>query len=250
MLKKTETATKPVRGVPFTRFVGDLDRKKIMLIANSGIAPRLKSFSEPKEGYYTYPRETQIDELYLPKRHIGLEDVGSDLNCLFPIHVLQELADEGYIKEPTDEHISVYGFHFVSRHIRKIVAPRIAEVVDASDAGAAVILGGCLMCHRIAAVVQKAIEDRGIPTVMISQYPKMTQYYDVSRIFYPVGFRPGHAVGPPNAPELHKKVLKDALQVLLEASEPLTLIEKKYPEYPDPSPKRKYWKRFEIIENV
>jgi len=250
MLKKTVTATKPVRGIPFTRFVGDLDRKKIMLVANSGIAPRFKSFSEPKEGYYTYSKEIQIDELHLLKRHIGLEEVESDLNCLFPIAGLRVLAEEGYIKEPTEEHISVYGFHFVARHIRKVVAPQIAEVVEASDAGAAVILGGCLMCHRIAAVVQRAIEDRGIPTVMISQYPKMTQYYDVSRIFYPVGFRPGHAVGPPNKPELHKQVLKDALQVLVEVSEPLTLIEKKYTEYPDPRPKRKYWKRSEMVEGV
>lgn len=250
MLKKTETATRPVRGIPFTRFVGDLDRKKIMLVSNAGIAPRFKSFSEPTEGYYIFSKDIQIDELYIPKRHPGLEDVHNDLNCLFPIEPLRKLAKEGMIKEPTEEHLSVYGFHFVARHIKKIVAPHIAEIVEASDTGAAVIIGGCLMCHRIGAIVQKAIEDRGIPTVMISQYPKLSQYYDVSRIFYPVGFRPGHAVGPPDNPKLQKKVLADALQVLVDATEPLTLIEKEYPEYPDPRPKRKYRKRLKMVEHV
>ena len=145
MIKKPDTATRPVRGIPFTRFVGDLDRKKVMLVTNAGIAPRFKSFSEPKEGYYIYSKDVQIEELHIPKRHFGTEDIGSDFNCLFPIDRLRELEQEGFIKEPTDEHISVFGFHLVMRHMRKVVAPHIAEIVEASDAGAAVILGGCLM---------------------------------------------------------------------------------------------------------
>lgn len=240
MLKKTDTATKPVRGVPFTRFVGDLNRKKIILVASAGIAPRLQEFKEPEAGYYVYPKDIQIEDLYLPKKHFGVEDVEKDLNALFPINSLRELAKEGVILAPTDEHVSLYGYHFVMGHIRNVVAPHIAEVVEGADAGGAVILGGCIFCHRMAAVIQRAIEDRGIPSVTISQYPKMSLYYEVPRILYPVGFRTGHAVGPPNYPELHKKVLQDAVELLASATEPLTLVEKEYPEYPHPRPKRKY----------
>ncbi|HDL17779.1 MAG TPA: hypothetical protein ENH29_01870 [Bacteroidetes bacterium] len=243
MLKRTDTATKPVKGVPFTRFVGDLNRKKIILVASSGIAPRLQEFREPETGYYVYPKEIQIDDLYLPKKHFGIEDIEHDLNVLFPIDSLRALAEEGLILAPTDEHVSMYGYHFVIGHIRNVVAPYIAEVVEGADAGGAIILSGCMFCHRMAAVLQRAIEDRGIPSVIVSQYPKMSLYYEVSRIFYPVGFKTGHAVGPPNFPELHKKVLKDALELLVSATEPLTLVEKEYPEYPDPRPKRKYLRK-------
>ncbi len=232
MLRKSATATRPVRGKPFTRFVGDLNRKKIILVTTAGIAPRLQGFSEPEEGFYVYPTTVQIDDLYLPHRHFGIEEVESDLNCLFPIDRLRELAGSGVIQAPTEEHLSVYGFHLIKGHVRKVLAPRLAELVEAADAGAAIILGGCLFCHRIAGVVQKAIEDRGIPTVIISQYPLLSQYYGAARIFAPVGFQPGHAVGPPNYPDLQRQVLRDAIEILPVVNEPLTLVEKVYPEYP------------------
>ncbi len=232
MFRKSETATRPTRGIPFARFVGDLDRKRIMLISTAGIAPRLKDFEEPERGFYLFDQDVQLDDLYLPQRHLGLVDVEDDLNCLFPIDRLRELAEDKVILKPTDVHISVYGYHLLIGHIRRVVAPVIAEEVEAVEADGVVVLAGCLFCHRIAAIVQKTVEDRGIPTVTVSQYPRLSYFYGVSRILYPVGFHPGHAVGLPNHPDMQRQVLYDALQLLVTATEPLTIEEKNYPDYP------------------
>ncbi len=233
MLRRSETGMQPVRGIPFARFVGDLERKRILLLSTSGIVPRLQEFEEPEKGYYLLDQDIQLDELYLPKRHFQEKNVDEDLNCLFPIDRLRELASEGIIQAPAEKHVSVYGFHLVIRHIRRVVAPLIAEEVEAVEADGVIVLSGCVFCHRIAAIVQKTIEDRGIPTVAVSQYPRLTYFYGVSRILYPVGFRPGHAVGLPNRPEMQRRVLLDALNLLVNATEPLTLVQKHYEGYPE-----------------
>jgi len=251
ILKRSPTAVEPVRGVPFTRFIGSLDRKKIMLVSTAGIAPRLQEFQEPERGYYLLDADIRLADLYLPRRHFRLEDFDEDLSCLFPVDALLQLSDEGVIGGVPDYHISVYGFHLVIHQIRRHVAPLIAEEVEAADAGGVIVLAGCLFCHRVAAVVQKTIEDRGIPTVTISQYPRLSLFYGVSRILYPYGFRPGHAVGLPNRPDMHRQVLKDALDLLVNATQPLTLVEKTYPEYPAIPVRWKYgrWmKRFAPAE--
>ena len=92
-------------------------------------------------------------------------------------------------------------------------------------------------------IIQKAIEDRGIPSVTISQYPRLSRLYHVSRIVYPVGFLPGHIVGPPNFAELQREVLRDALELLTTATNPLSILEKEYPQYPvQPIKKRfQFW---------
>jgi|GEM_PF-195772 D-proline reductase (dithiol) PrdB len=248
MLRRAPTATKPVRGFPFTRFVGDLDRKRIMLVSTAGIAPRLHQFEEPEKGYYRLDRDVRIEDLHLPNRHFNLEDVDEDLNCLFPIDALRRLVQEGVVGHTTDYHLSIYGFHLVLHQIRRSVAPLIAEEVEAADADGVVVLAGCLFCHRIAAVVQRAIEDRGIPAVGISQYPRLSLFYGVSRVLYPVGFRPGHAVGLPGHPEMHRTVLRDALELLVSATQPLTLVRKEYEGYPMIEPKwKRWWKEEKLI---
>ena len=240
MLRRSETATRPVRGMPFARFVGDLSRKQIMLMTTAGVVPRLKEFQEPEHGYYLLDGDIQVDDLYVPRRHFQVEDVEEDLNCLFPIDRLRELAAEGVIKAPTEKHIAVYGFHLIIGHIRRNVAPLIAEEVEAADADAVIVLSGCVFCHRIAAIIQKTVEDRGIPTVAVSHYTRLSAFYGVSRILHPVGFRPGHAVGLPNHPEMQRQVLLDALELLQTATEPVTLVEKHYDGYPEFVPR---WRR-------
>ncbi len=245
MLVNSETATRPVRGMPFTRFLGDLNRKKLMLISTSGVAPRLTGFHEPQNRFFMIPDDVRASDLYLSRRHTGLEEMESDLNCVFPIERLREIAASGLIQSTTTKHISVNETHLVTLSVRSSIAPRIAELVEAEDAGGAIVLGVGVLGHRISAIVQKAVEDRGIPTVTISQYPRLSRFYNVSRIVHPVGFLPGHLVGPPDWPELQRQVLQDAIEFLVAAREPLSLLEKDYPDYPVQPPKR----RFQLLDH-
>ena len=240
MLINTETATRPVRGIPFTRFLGDLNRKTILLISTSPIAPRHTSARQPQDAFYKVSNKIKASDLHLVTRSPILESIQQDLNCVFPIERLRELAELGYILATTTNHICLDSTHLITKNVRGDLALKIAELDEAEEADGAVVLGAGVLGHRNSAIIQKAVEDRGIPSVTISQYPRLSRLYHVSRIVYPVGFIPGHIVGPPNNQELQRKVLFDAIQFLSVATGPLSVIEKEYPEYPIHSTKKRF----------
>lgn len=72
---------------------------------------------------------------------------------------------------------------------------------------------------------------RGIPTVLITVSPEASRQMRPPRALYPKGFKIGHSLGRPFQRELQKRVLRDALELLLEPPRPGEIIERTYPEY-------------------
>lgn len=87
------------------------------------------------------------------------------------------------------------------------------------------------MCHRTVVAVQREIEMRGLSTVLITVSPEASRQMRPPRALYPKGFNIGNAVGRPLMPELHKRVLRDALMMIKEPPRPGEIIERDYPEY-------------------
>lgn len=79
--------------------------------------------------------------------------------------------------------------------------------------------------------VQREIEMRGIPTVLITVSPEVSKQMRPPRALYPKGFRIGNSLGGPAMTDLHKKVLRDALGLFKEPPRPGEVIEREYPEY-------------------
>lgn len=72
---------------------------------------------------------------------------------------------------------------------------------------------------------------RGIPTVLITVSPEVSKQMRPPRTLYPRGFQIGNSLGRPGMRELQKKVLRDALGLLLAAPRPGENIVIEYPEY-------------------
>ena len=72
---------------------------------------------------------------------------------------------------------------------------------------------------------------RGIPTVLITVSPDTSKLMRPPRALYPKGFNIGNSLGKPGMADLHKKVLRDALSLLIEPPRPGEVIEREYPEY-------------------
>jgi hypothetical protein len=72
---------------------------------------------------------------------------------------------------------------------------------------------------------------RGIPTVLITVSPEVSKQMRPPRALYPKGFKIGNSMGRPGMPDLHKRVLGDALGLLKEPPRPGEVIEREYPEY-------------------
>ena len=87
------------------------------------------------------------------------------------------------------------------------------------------------MCHRTVVAVQREIEMRGIPTVLITVSPEVSKQMRPPRALYPKGFKIGNSLGRPFMPDLHKAVLRDALSLLKGPPRPGEIIEREYSEY-------------------
>ena len=64
--------------------------------------------------------------------------------------------------------------------------------------------------------VQRALEMIGIPTVLITVEPEESQQARPPRALCPKGFIAGHSLGRPNNSNLQKRIVMDALRLLLE----------------------------------
>ena len=76
----------------------------------------------------------------------------------------------------------------------------------------------------------------GLPTVLITLRPVASREMGPSRAISPVGFLLGDCLGPPNQPDLQRRVLRDALRRWEAREEPGNIWEMIYPDYqPDPT---------------
>jgi hypothetical protein len=79
--------------------------------------------------------------------------------------------------------------------------------------------------------VQREIEMRGIPTVLITVSPEVSAQMRPPRALYPKGFKIGNSLGRPLMRELQRQVLRDALILLTENTRPGDFITREYPDY-------------------
>ncbi len=79
--------------------------------------------------------------------------------------------------------------------------------------------------------VQREIEMRGIPTVLITVSPEVSAQMRPPRALYPKGFKIGNSLGRPGLRQLQRTVLRDALTLLTENTRPGEVVTRAYPAY-------------------
>ena len=72
---------------------------------------------------------------------------------------------------------------------------------------------------------------KGISTVLITVSPEVSAQMRPPRALYPKGFKIGNSLGRPGMRDLHKKVLRDALNLLSQNTRPGDTTTIEYPEY-------------------
>ncbi len=72
---------------------------------------------------------------------------------------------------------------------------------------------------------------KGIPTVLITVSPEVSAQMRPPRALYPKGFKIGNSLGRPGMRDLQKKVLRDALALLMQNTRPGETITIEYSEY-------------------
>ena len=133
--------------VPFTPFEKELSRATIALVTAGGV--HLKSqagFNIADElGDLTFRvigADTPASDLMVTHHHYNHRDADQDINVVFPLDPLRELAAAGFIGKVAPEHVGFMGYTMQLKAMYAQTAPQIAEHIDRQARADAVILTG------------------------------------------------------------------------------------------------------------
>ncbi|AZT91316.1 D-proline reductase (dithiol) protein PrdB [Caldicellulosiruptor changbaiensis] len=199
----------------FTPLTKDLKDCVVALVTAAGVHLKSqKPFNLAGDfSYREIPGDTPSSELMVTHGGYDNTDVNKDINCMFPIDRLRELAQEGFIRGVAKIHIGFMGGGGNTQKFTEETGPAIARLLKETGVDAAVLTAGCGTCHRSAVIVQRAIEREGIPTVIIAALPPVAKHQGAPRIVAPK-VPIGANAGEPNNVNMQKAILKDALLAL------------------------------------
>ncbi len=129
--------------VPFTPFQGRLEDAAICLVSTAAV--RLKDDppfnTEGDTSWRVIPAEVGAADLRYDDAHYDHACVDRDLNCVFPIDRVRELAREGRVAGLTARHFSL-GYSQALRELRDKTIPALVREVDRERPGAVLLTGG------------------------------------------------------------------------------------------------------------
>lgn len=132
------------KAVPYTPVDRPLKELTVALVSSAGVHRKTdEPFSlEGDERYVVFPADLQAAELMVTHGHYDHTDADRDINCVFPIDRLRELAAGGFIKAVSDKHVGFMGFTKKLGAMYDQAAPAMAREIERSQADAVVLTAG------------------------------------------------------------------------------------------------------------
>ncbi|HJQ22391.1 MAG TPA: glycine/sarcosine/betaine reductase selenoprotein B family protein [Blastocatellia bacterium] len=133
--------------VPFTPFDRELARATIAIVTAAGVHRKDQPpFNIADElGDLTFRvigSDAQANDLMVTHHHYDHTDADRDINVVFPIDALRQLAAEGVIGSEAREHVGYMGYTMQLKRMYDETAPQIADEVDRRSRADAVVLTG------------------------------------------------------------------------------------------------------------
>ena len=88
------------------------------------------------------PGDVRSSDLMVTHAHYDHRHADEDINCVFPIDRLRELAADGVINGTSDKHLGFMGYSQRLRDLYERAAPEMARVVVRSQADAVLLTAG------------------------------------------------------------------------------------------------------------
>ena len=129
--------------VPFTPFQGKLEDLSVCIVSTAAVRTRDDTpfDTEGDTTWRVIPGDADAKDLRYDDAHYDHACVDRDMNCVFPIDRLRELAAERRIGGLTARHFSL-GYSQALRELRERTIPALVREVDRERPGA-VLLTGC-----------------------------------------------------------------------------------------------------------
>jgi D-proline reductase (dithiol) PrdB len=129
--------------VPFTPFRGKLEETTICVVSTAAVRHKDDTPFQV-DGDTTWrviSGEAEAKDLRYDDAHYDHACVDRDLNCVFPIDRLRELARERRVGGLTERHFSL-GYSQALRELREKTIPGLVREIDRERPGAVLLTGG------------------------------------------------------------------------------------------------------------
>ncbi|MEM9032974.1 MAG: glycine/sarcosine/betaine reductase selenoprotein B family protein [Actinomycetota bacterium] len=116
----------------FVRPEVDLADARVCLIGSGGVYQSGQVAFHTKDDTSVRIIRSDVDRDLLRTAHFAYDqtDARSDINCVFPLDPLAELAAAGEIGAICDEAYAFMGGIYSTRRVEEILTPRLVELVD------------------------------------------------------------------------------------------------------------------------
>jgi D-proline reductase (dithiol) PrdB len=169
---------------------------------------------ESKDGdleFREIPVEVGADELRYAAKGYDTAGVLADRNCQIPIERLTEYQQNAVIGALNNVWWSMSSHIPNAQRVADELAPKLAERLQRYETQAALLIPASRLCHQTLGIVARVLEQSGIPTMLISVDPKLTDRVKPPRTAYYHG-EFGSVAGKPNWREYQLRVLDEALR--------------------------------------
>jgi D-proline reductase (dithiol) PrdB len=132
------------RCIPYTPRTQELNQAVFALVSTAGVHLREQ---EPYDlagdnSWRVIPGDVRAADLMVTHAHYNHQHADQDINCVFPIDRLRELAADGVIGGVSDKHLGFMGYTQQLRDLYERAAPEMAREIDRSQADAVLLTAG------------------------------------------------------------------------------------------------------------
>jgi D-proline reductase (dithiol) PrdB len=129
--QKAKHMVYPIQGdIPLVKFTKSAKEAVFALVTTAGVHLKTQEAFEVEAGdhrVHFIPAGSQEEELMISHTHFDRADADQDINCVFPLYRLKELANEGIIGGVASTHYGLMGYILNTKLLIDETIPRIIK---------------------------------------------------------------------------------------------------------------------------
>jgi D-proline reductase (dithiol) PrdB len=165
------------------------------------------------------PVEIEAEDLRYSARGYDPAAVTEDMNSLIPLTRLFEFESNGIIGQLNPVFWSFCGFIPDAARLNDEMLPGLVERISRYEVQAALLIPASRLCHQSIALAARAIEQAGIPTMMLAVERDVVERARPPRAGFYKGAT-GSVAGKPGSPEYQRRLLDEALRLIEPVDQP------------------------------
>jgi D-proline reductase (dithiol) PrdB len=157
-------------------------------------------------------RDTAVSKLVIAHQTKVRKWAVEDPNVAFPLDRMKELEADGTIKRLAHTAVSMVGSIQRFTDLVEQTVPAIKQIYDSQGVDLVFLFPFCPACHRATAVIARALEARGLPTLSMNVLWESGQEMKPPRSCF-LDFPLGCPAGKPHEHAQQREILRAALEL-------------------------------------